>query len=78
MNKRIKKKHNKNKVIKRGYYTVIRDGRNHQVSQFKYGRLVSRTTQQKRLTKKQLKREIDKYEKLLELLFKGDKNNGEN
>lgn len=64
MNKRIKKKHSKNQILKRGDYAVIQDGTNNHVLVFKYGNLVSSTPQEKRLTKKQLKQEIDEYEEL--------------
>lgn len=69
MNKRIKKKHSKNQILKRGDYTVIQNGINNHVSVFKYGRLVYHGSQEKRLTKKQLKKEIDDYEEFLTLLF---------
>lgn len=69
MNKRIKKKHSKNQILKRGDYTVIQDGINNHVLLFKYGHLVAHVPKEKRLTKKQLKKEIDDYEEFLTLLF---------
>lgn len=69
MNKRIKKKHSKNQILKRGDYTAIQDGINNHVLLFKYGNLVAHVPKQKKLTKKQLKREIDEYEEFLMLLF---------
>ncbi|MEY8366582.1 hypothetical protein AALA22_13165 [Anaerovoracaceae bacterium 41-7] len=69
MNKRIKKKHSKNQILKRGDYAVIQDGTNNHVLVFKYGNLVAHVPKEKRLTKKQLKKEIDNYEELWTLLF---------
>lgn len=69
MNKRIKKKHRKNQRFRQGDYTVIQDGTNNHVSVFKYGNLVAHIPKEKRLTNKQLKKEIDDYEEFLTLLF---------
>jgi Ribonuclease G/E len=70
MNKRIKKKH-RGKYIKSGDYIVSQNGENLHVIVLKYGNMVCHMQKHKRLTKRQLAKEIEAYEKFIEIVFKG-------